>query len=530
MSVIFGYYAGSHSPSTTLMVDGQIICCIEDERISRIKAGDATDFFPILSSTEVEKFTGYKIQNADFNVFADPTPLTFAKRLTNNNFESVSHHDAHNYAAYFTSGMEGKVMSISYDGGGKNTVMKIFLCEDGKMNLVYKYDFCDTGSLPHLWAFSVNQMMGFNKDNISVWKMLKDEGKLMGMAPNGRYDENIYKMLNSCIDYDNLRFIPHSTGARTKFLIDVMRDMGYFKKQEDREIFSFNLQKLTEDLFLKFLDDLHSRFPDYKKLCFSGGLFANVKLNQKINNLDWVDEMYVLPPMGDEGLSLGACIKKSVELGEIKIPFKLKNVFFGKGYTNEEVLSFCEGYDVDIKEYIPYEISKDLNDGMIIGWFQDRFEFGPRALGARSILVRPTDVETHKELNSRLKRHDTMPFAPIVLEEQFDNIFENPKSKYSSQFMTICYDTKLEWIDRIPAVIQKSDKTARPQSVNKQSNPKFWEILNEYYKLSNIPVLLNTSFNSHNEPIIDNPKQALDSLRNKIIDKLVINDYVITNR
>ena len=309
-----------------------------------------------------------------------------------------------------------------------------------------------------------------------------------------------------------------------------LRDIGYFDTQKKREIFSYNLQKITEDLFLKFLEDLHVRFPDYKKICFSGGLFANVKLNQKINNLNWVEEIYIMPPMGDEGLSLGACILKSVQLGEISKPFKLDNVFFGKDYSNEYILESLKNYNFKVTNYEPKKIAEDLNNGEIIGWFQNKFEYGPRSLGARSILVRPTDISTHKELNSRLKRHDTMPFAPIVLDDYFDEIFENPKSKYAAEFMTICYNTKEEWIEKIPAVIQKSDKTARPQLVNKNSNPKFWEILNEYKLLSNIPVLLNTSFNSHNEPIIDKPEHAFESLKNKIIDKLVINDYVVSNR
>jgi carbamoyltransferase len=171
-------------------------------------------------------------------------------------------------------------------------------------------------------------------------------------------------------------------------------------------------------------------------------------------------------------------------------------------------------------------MAQKIHDGKIIGWYKSGSEFGPRALGARSILVKPTEVDTHKELNKRLRRHDTMPFAPIVMAEHFDDLFYPSKSKYTSEFMTICFSTKEEWIDRIPAVIQKSDKTARPQSVNKEKLPEFWEILNEYYKLSNIPVLLNTSFNSHNEPIIENPNQAFSPLILGIIDELIIEDYV----
>ena len=171
-------------------------------------------------------------------------------------------------------------------------------------------------------------------------------------------------------------------------------------------------------------------------------------------------------------------------------------------------------------------MAKKIADGKIVGWFNGGSELGPRALGARSILVKPTDKETHKILNGRLKRYDTMPFAPIVMSEHFDEIFTCSKSKYTAEFMTMCYSTKEEWIDKIPAVIQKSDKTARPQIVVKDSNPKFWEILNEFYLITGIPVLLNTSFNSHNEPIVEHPRHAFDSLQKKIIDELILEDYV----
>lgn len=531
MSVIYGFYGGSHSASSSLMIDGEIIYCIEEERLTRLKSGYDHDSLPKLSSKEIEKISGYNIVDADYKIFVNPIVESFARNITDNCYETTSHHDAHNYGAYFTSGMNGKVISISHDGGGDFSVMKVFLCEDGKMTLVYQYDWADTGSLAHLWAFTTSQFMGYTEDKSdTIWHMCVDEGKIMGMAPEGHYDENIYRMLNSCIDYNNFKFFPHSTGWRVKFLVETLREQGYLNTKKQREIFAYNLQKLTEDLFLKFLNDLHNRFPEYNKLCFSGGLFANVKLNKKINELDWVDEIYIFPAMGDEGLSLGACIKKSVELGELKKPFKLKNIFFGKKYSDEEILKCINENNLKFETYNSLDIAKELNLGKIIGWFQFGFEFGPRALGGRSIFVKPTDISTHKELNSRLKRYDTMPFAPIVMDDYFDEIFINPKSKYSAEFMTLCYDTKEDWINKIPAVIQKSDKTARPQIVNNENNPKVWDLLNEFRKISNIPVLLNTSFNSHKEPIIDSPQQAMDSLMNNIIDKLVINNYVVSNK
>ncbi len=473
MSTIYGFFGGSHSPSTSFIKDGEIICCIEEERLTRKKAGDNFDCVAELSSKEVETITGIPIQEANHRVFVEPVTEAFANRLTNFNYDRVSHHDAHCYAAYFTSGMEGKALSISYDGGGDKSVMKIYLCDDGKMTLAYSYDMCSTGSLGHLWAFAVSTIKGYDHTGDSVWKMCKDEGKLMGMAPDGEYDERYYRILNSLIDYKDLRFFPNDTGNKTRFIVETMHRLGWFQDHREIEKFSFNLQKLTEDLMLRFFEDLHIKFPEYNKICLSGGLFANVKLNQKINQLPWVEEIYVFPAMGDEGLSLGACIIKANQLGEITKPSKLKNVFFGKKYSNKQIIDASEKYNVQYEEYNPSKIAELLDDGEIIGWFQHGFEYGPRALGARSILVRPTDIGTHQKLNSRLKRHDSMPFAPIVMEEHFDNIFVENKSKYSAEFMTLCFQTKDEWIEKIPSVIQKSDKTARPQLVRKGKRQEY---------------------------------------------------------
>jgi len=526
MSSIYAFFAGSHSAASALVVDGEIRYVIEEERLSRIKSGDDYESYPRLSSSKIMELSKLEIKDADYRIFVEPVPDVYAEDLTNGNYERMGHHDSHCYGSYFTSGMDGKVMCISFDGGGDKSVMKIYLCEDGKMTLFRSMDFSTFGSISHLWGFSTMGMMGWDDHGSSIWKICKDEGKLMGMAADGYYDQNIINMLKTVITYKDLKFSPSYTAGKTKFLVDSLRVMGYFNSKENREIFSYNLQYYTNDMFIRFMNDLHKLHPEYRKFAFSGGLFANVKLNQQINELDFVDEIYVYPAMGDEGLPLGACIKKAVELGEITKPIKLKNMFFGIGYSDDEVDEFSKNYKFKKEKYDSKVVAQDLDDGKIIGWYQDRFEHGPRALGARSILVKPTEIKTHKLLNERLKRYEIMPFAPIVMDEYFDEIFYPSKSKYSAEFMTVCYSTRESWIKKIPAVIQKSDKSARPQIVVKNKNEKFWDILNEYNKISGIPVLLNTSFNSHNEPIIDSPNQAFDTLEKGIVDKLVIGNYV----
>lgn len=526
MSSIYGFFAGSHSAASALIVDGKIHTVIEEERITRVKAGDNFLSHPDLSSVEVENYSNYDIPSTDYRIFVEPVPDAYARNLARAPYEKCGHHDAHNYGSYFTSGFEGKVLSISYDGGGETSVLKVFLCEDGKMSQVQQGKWASFGSLPHVWGYFVASMMGSMKKGENKWSLCKDEGKIVGMAPNGHYDEKIYRMIKSVIDYKDFEFSPSATMWKTRFVAEMMQDRGYFSTQKKREIFSYNLQLLTENIFIEFLNDLHKLYPEYTKLCFSGGLFANVKLNQKINELDWVDEIYVYPPMGDEGLALGAAIYKAVMLGEIQKPIKMDDFYLGLDYSENYIFECNKNYGFKRKEYNKSEIAKSLDSGKIIGWFQGRFEHGPRALGNRSILVKPTDKETHANLNKRLGRYDIMPFAPVILSEHFDEVFYPNKSLYSAQFMTICYNTKEDWIEKIPSVIQKTDKSARPQVLNRQSNPKYWDLINEYFMISQIPVLLNTSFNSHNEPIINKPEEAFDSLNEGIIDELVIGDYV----
>jgi len=530
MSSVYGYYAGSHSASATLVKDGKIIYAVEEERLNRIKSGFNYESYPNMVFEKIYEKTNLHPQTCDYNIVAEPYNIDYLNHLNGAKFEYIPHHLAHNASAYFLSGFEGKVLSVSLDGGGESSYGRVYYCDNGTMNLVKKIPMNTQGSIAGLWAFVTNAIKGYDSDGVPIWRMLKDEGKLMGMAPDGKFNPTFYKILKSLVNYDNGQFYPTNTLSRTRFVIDLMRIEQNFTTEKRIQDFSFCLQLLTEEIVLKFLEDLHKDFPDVTKFCFSGGLFANVKLNQKINELPWMEEIFVSPAMGDEGLGLGCALYKSHQLGELGFPFELNNIQLGFSYTDDEVFEISKDYKVFRYHYEESKIAEDLNNGKIIGWFQGGMEFGPRALGGRSILVRPTDYSTHSALNERLNRHDTMPFAPMVMDEHFEEIFTCGKSKKSAQFMTICYSTKEEWIERIPAVIQKSDKTARPQVVSKENNPMVWSLMESYRQLSGIPVLLNTSFNIHNEPIIENPHHAFTHLENFVVDKLVIGNYVYQSR
>ena len=532
MSTILGLNGGQHDAASCLIIDGKLVACVEEERMTRVKAGNNYFSVPRLSSQKIAEMYGVTPQNADHVVFASEIPGKYIEyELNGVDYTVYDHHHCHAADAYYMSGFQEPTMIITIDGGGVDDALSVYLGKNGELTRVLRDKWYLNAQLAQLWGYSLHGIKGFDAEKGGfVWKFCKDEGKLMGMAPDGYYDERVYNILRKAVNYSNLEFFPQDTIGLARLISESMRRMGYFDTDEGIAVYAYNLQKLTEDLVLEFISDLHKLHPEYKKLAFAGGLFANVKLNQKINQLDWVDELFVFPAMGDSGLCAGAAILKCRELGEgFDTPIRLDNVHLGVSYTDEEISEVASKYNFERKPYIASEVAEHLDDGEIIGFFQGKFEYGPRALGARSIIVRPTDYDTHKELNSRLKRYDTMPFAPIVMKEYFSDIFVEQKSQYTAEFMTLCYDTKEEWIDRIPAVIQKSDKTARPQIVTQDGVPKFWEILNEYREVSGIPVLLNTSFNAHNEPIIDSPEHAFVHLNNGIIDKLVIENYVYYN-
>ena len=204
----------------------------------------------------------------------------------------------------------------------------------------------------------------------------------------------------------------------------------------------------------------------------------------------------------------------------------------GKKYTDSEIiqsiLEFPENYKKNIyTQPLNYNIIGDLLiQGKVIGIYDGASEYGPRALGNRSIMVEPTKKETHEYINLRLNRDEIMPFAPIIMEEHIENICHYYKSKYTSEYMTMCYNVKNDWLEKIPAVINIYDGTVRPQVVNKYKHKHFHNILTNFYQKTGIPVLMNTSFNSHNEPIINSPTDALDHLSKGTVDYLIINNKI----
>jgi carbamoyltransferase len=524
MSTILGINNFIHDTSVALVIDGEITCLLEEEKLTGVKSCYNIWANPTKSLEYIETKYGITLDNCDHIVFSLPRNNELAVKHIHHDHKihSYSHHKCHGLGSYFTSDMDGKVMVVTIDGRGNQSRGKVYLCEDGNYEEVLSHPASLTASLANLWG-NITRYIG--------WVTFKDEGKIVGLAAHGKYNERIYNLLKKCFYYDgNLGFGPSNGESMTSFIFDIsLRKEGFYDSDENKKDLAFNLQLLSENEMNKYLNDLHKKYPEYKKLCLAGGLFSNVKLNKTINDLEIFDEIFIHPSMGDGGLALGAALVHANILGEIKKPFRLNNCFLGQDWSKSDWETQLEIHnDKLIIEEMSYEkVGSLINDGYVVGVFVGRTEYGPRSLGNRSIVVKPTDKHTHQRLNEKLKRTEIMPFAPSILEEFSDLIFQTQKSKYTAEFMTLCYDTQQNWLDRIPAVVHEIDGSARPQIVNKEKNPNFYNIINEYYKKSGIPVVLNTSFNAHGEPINNYPHQVMNHLFNNCVDYIVTEDFII---
>ena len=526
MSKILGISYYVHDTTVCLIIDGKIECILEQEKMDGVKSCYNLYAHPKTSLDYIEEKYGVNFDNSDHIVFSLPYKRDFVSNLEEkyrDKITSYSHHKCHSLGSYFTSGMEGKVISLSHDGKGYRSRGKIYLCQDGEFEEIHSQSIPTTGSLAGIWAVSTYNL---------GWKMLKDEGKVVGLAGHGEFNPRLYKIMQKCMWYDgNFNFKPSNWENLWHYSFsNNLRKEGIFENKKMREDFSCTLEVFTEKLMLKYLQDVSKKFPEYKKICFSGGLFANVKLNKFINDLDLFDEIYIHPAMGDSGLALGAALCKAKDLGEIVSPFNLPNAFYGQEHSREEwdrEINFS-GKNLIKEDFSLDRVGKLIDEGNVVGLFIGKTEYGPRSLGNRSIIVKPTDPETHEKLNKKLKRTEIMPFAPSVLEEYSDAVFKCNKSKYTAEFMTLCYDTREEWVDRVPAVVHQIDKTARPQIVSKENNPSFYSIIDSYRKISGIPLVLNTSFNAHGEPINNYPRQVITHLLGGCVDYIVTGDYIIS--
>ena len=351
------------------------------------------------------------------------------------------------------------------------------------------------------------------------FRMDRHEGKLTGLAALGkpvRADEiaSYFRVDDSGRVYSTFSGFSH-----------MRRFMRQLAKAVSPEDLAASIQKVLEDTMLRSIKNLLANFPS-KHLGVAGGVFANVRLNRLLAEQLGLDEIFIFPAMGDEGLPVGSALIYLMERDGLKTWLDRRRplgpIFLGRDYTSAIDPALAALPNVRRIPGAPVtEAANRLVEGKIGAIFTGRMEYGPRALGARSILANPSRRETHDLLNQRLARTEFMPFAPVVAAERAAEVFDvNAVNARACQYMTIACDVHPQWRDRIPAVVHV-DGSARPQTIRRDDNPLYYDIVQGFAAASGLPVLVNTSFNVHEEPIVNSPAECAKALLDGRIDFVV---------
>ena len=576
--VILGINAYHGDSSACIVVDGKLIAAVEEERFTRIKhwAG-----LPVQSIRYCLQESGVSLQDVDhIAINRDPKAnfmkkalFAFAKRpslrlvtdrLKNANkvgdiraaiasklqtpnaklqtqVHNVEHHVAHLASSFFVSPFDEAAL-LSVDGFGD------FVGAMWGMGRGNKIDVRDRTFFPHslgLFYLAFTQYLGFPKYG--------DEYKVMGLAAHGKpeFMKEMRQIVK--IDKDGFRlgldyFMHHSEGV-TMTWNDGEPQMGpFFSGQleellgparknggslEERHLnIATSLQARYEEVFFNMLNHVYEK-THCPNLILSGGCAMNSVANGKIFQNTPFREVYIQPAAGDAGGAIGAAYYVWNQVMNNPRTFVLEKPYLGAEFSEEEItqelgvrsqeLGNCNIEKIQGQELLCKQIAKEIAEGKVVGWFQGRMEWGPRALGNRSIIGDPRRADMKDILNLKIKRRESFrPFSSSIHLDAVNDYFE---TSYPDPFMLKVYKIKPEKRELIPAVTHV-DGTGRLQTVRKQDNPMYWQLIEEFRKITGIPVLLNTSFNE-NEPIVCKPEEALDCFLRTKMDVIVIGSYIV---
>ena len=571
MSVILGintFHAGS---SAAIIVDGEPVAAIAEERLNRVKyyAG-----FPKLSIQKCMEIANLKFSDIDAVAVGRDSSANLHKKLefalrhpskllnlarirsksktfddlktliadecgvdaASLNFKThnVEHHLAHTASAYFASDWE-KSAGITIDGSGDFVSCMFSECVGNEIKPLKKVFV--PHSLGTLYT-AVCQFVGYPKYG--------DEGKVMGLAPLGEdvyqdFFEKILKPTNNGFELNPDYFLPF--GANQGMEINdagemvvhrlysdlFIKELGEPREkygeitQRDQNI-AFGLQKIFEKYYLYLLDSLHKLVPT-NRVSMAGGCALNSVANGKALLETPFTEHCIQPAAGDDGLALGSALYVSNSILKEGKRWVMKNSYLGDEYSDLFIKSELERYKLSFKKLEREELidrtTEEIKNGNVVGWFQGKMEWGPRALGNRSILAHPGFPNMKDILNARIKHREAFrPFAPSVLVERQAEIFEQ---NYPSPFMLHVYKIKPEWREKMSAV-NHVDNTGRLQTVAREENPLYYDLIENFESKTGIPVILNTSFNE-NEPIVCQPYEAIECFMRTKMDVLVIGSF-----
>ena len=465
------------------------------------------------------------------------------------------HHLSHAGSAFYPSPFESAAI-LTVDGVGEWTTASLGTGEGNTIKLINEIKF--PHSLGLLYS-AFTAFLGFRVNN--------GEYKVMGMAPYGqpRYMDKIYNNLIRVaedgsfalnMDYFSFHYSDKSTynkkfvdlfgeprSAEMDFFTSDTRYPSYFgtkpsnyselcKLNEHYADIAASIQKVTEEILLKLVHSLHKK-TGQKNLCMAGGVALNSVANGRILQETPFENIFIQPAAGDGGGALGAALHAyHCLLGQSR-SFVMEHAYWGKDYSEEEIKAFLENQNIpytyysDDDELLNHTV-EELVAGKVVGWYQGRFEWGPRALGNRSILADPRSEEMKDLVNIKIKfREPFRPFAPVILEEHAQDYFDSDNfvNQHLARYMLIVLPFKKEMGGRLNAVNHMG--TGRLQTIREEWNPRYYRIIKKFGEATGIPVLLNTSFNLRGEPIVNTPQNAFNTFQASGIDLLVMEKFLV---
>ncbi len=551
-----------HDSAAALIVDGEIVADVAEERFTRCK-NDTT--FPLKAIKYCLQAGGISSENIDvlaipttsfqpeFGVFFDipenikPSEKSRLKLSVKTFFRSkpnlpilpryqkpmklsphcrielIDHHLAHVASAAYTSGIDTsiKVLGVTIDGIGDRTSAAVWRIQNNQIENLAR--FGGDSSLGWFYA-NATEAMG--------WRHGSEEWKVMGLAPYGKPKPGLLKGYYPEFE-DGVLVRPHNYGdfgrwhdhGANHYHGKDAEPMANICESVGIEDFAAEVQRVSEEQAFKIILPWLEKEQTRHLVC-AGGFFMNVKFNQNLWYSGRLDTQWVYPNPGDAGLAVGTALYVHYQNNSMLQHKQLDNLYFGPEFSNDEIRVILNDRGIDHKYYENIEeiTARYLARNLVVGWFQGRMEAGPRALGNRSILMSPLDPANKDLINAKVKyREKFRPFCPSIAAEAYDAYLRGAREEL---FMVSSFEVNEGMQNRIPAVVHK-DNTARPQKVYPHINQRYHRLITEFGKISGEAILLNTSFNIKGEPIVCNPREAIKCFYDTGIDVLVIGNYLV---
>jgi len=563
---ILGISAYYHDSAAVLIKDGVIVCGIEEERFSRIKHDNGFPFQAVafclkeggLDINDIHIISYYEKPLLKFErileTFIDTYPRglkPFLKGMpewldykikvehtirTKLKYKGIvtftPHHVSHASSAYYPSLFKESAI-LTIDGVGEYQTTGLWKGKDNMITPLKKIDF------PHSMGLLYSTFTAF-----LGFKVNEDEYKLMGLAAYGKpvYVHKIKKIIDIKNDGSfqmDLKYFSFREGFQMwsplfEKLFGKPRSPKDSVEQKHKDLAS-SIQTITEEIYFKILNYLYT-LTKSENVCISGGVGLNALANGKIYTHTPFKNVYIFGAAGDSGAALGSALYTyyhPVIPAKARIQSKIPSInvlSFGSSYSNNYIEKTIKEYKLKYEKLteavLITKTAKLLSEGNIIGWFQGKAELGPRALGNHSILCKPSPRNMKTKMNIIKLREQFRPFAGSILQEKVHEYFEVPEKNHWSPFMVFCFPVKKEKRKDLAAIVH-ADNTCRIQTVNKE-NGRYYQLIKEFYRLTGIACILNTSFNLKGEPIVETPQQAIEDFLKTKMDYLVIENFFIS--